>query len=588
MNDTLSRMRHSAAHVLATAVLDVFPDAELGIGPPTDDGFYYDFLLPRALTPDDLKQFEGLMRKHVAADYPFEYAEHERSELLERFREDGQSFKVELIDDLAADETLSTYTSGPFVDLCRGPHVESTGQIGAYKLLSIAGAYWRGDERRPQLQRIYGTAFPTRAELKAHLQRLEEAKKRDHRLLSRQLDLFSFNPLVGAGLVLWHPKGGVIRETLEDFWRAEHRRRGYDLVYSPHIGRKELWETSGHTQFFADGLFPEMELENQTFINKPMNCPFHVQIFASGTRSYRDLPLRLGELGSVYRYERSGTLHGALRVRGMTQDDAHIFCRRDQFVDEVSGVIDLTQMILGTFGFSDYAIDVSVRADDDRDKYAGDDELWELAEQGLVEALNWHGLEFRRVPGEAAFYGPKIDVHLVDGIGRTWQLTTIQVDFNLPERFDITYEAADGSRERPVMVHRAIMGTIERFTAILIEHFAGAFPVWLSPVQAVVIPIADRHAEYGQGVVEQLRAAGLRAELDARSERMNRKIRDAQLQKAPYMLIAGDRDIAAGHVSVRLRTGEDLKGMPVDTFLDAVRPVVESRAHDTLGFDAAG
>ena len=588
MNDTLSRMRHSAAHVLATAVLDVFPDAELGIGPPTDDGFYYDFLLPRALTPDDLKQFEALMRKHVAADYPFEYAEHERSELLERFREDGQSFKVELIDDLAADETLSTYTSGPFVDLCRGPHVESTGQIGAYKLLSIAGAYWRGDERRPQLQRIYGTAFATRAELKAHLQRLEEAKKRDHRLLSRQLDLFSFNPLVGAGLVLWHPKGGVIRETLEDFWRAEHRRRGYDLVYSPHIGRKELWETSGHTQFFADGLFPEMELENQTFINKPMNCPFHVQIFASGTRSYRDLPLAAGRAWVGLPLRALGhAARGAARARHDAGRRPHLL-PPDQFVDEVSGVIDLTQMILGTFGFSDYAIDVSVRADDDRDKYAGDDELWELAEQGLVEALNRHGLEFRRVPGEAAFYGPKIDVHLVDAIGRTWQLTTIQVDFNLPERFDITYEAADGSRERPVMVHRAIMGTIERFTAILIEHFAGAFPVWLSPVQAVVIPIADRHADYGQGVVEQLRAAGLRAELDARSERMNRKIRDAQLQKAPYMLIAGDRDIAAGHVSVRLRTGEDLKGMPVDTFLDAVRPVVESRAHDTLGFDVAG
>ena len=587
MDDRLSRMRHSAAHVLATAVLDVFPDAQLGIGPPTDDGFYYDFLLPRALTPDDLEELESLMEKHKAADYSFEYQKHERSELLKHFGENGQPFKVELIDDLGHDEILSTYTSGPFLDLCRGPHVPSTGKIGVCKLLSIAGAYWRGDEGRPQLQRIYGTAFGTQAELDGHLERLEEAKKRDHRVLARELDLFSFSPLVGAGLVLWHPKGGVIREALEDFWRAEHRRRGYELVYSPHIGRKEMWEMSGHTQWFSEGLFPEMELENQTFINKPMNCPFHVQIFASGTRSYRDLPLRMGELGSVYRYERSGTLHGALRVRGLTQDDAHIFCRRDQFVDEVSDVIDLTKMILNTFGFSQYSMDVSVRGDEDRGKYAGDDELWELAEQGLVEALGRHGLEYQRVPGEAAFYGPKIDVQVADAIGRTWQLTTVQVDFNLPERFDITYETADGDRERPVMVHRAILGSMERFVAILIEHFAGAFPVWLSPVQAVVIPIADRHANYGRGVIDRLEAGGLRVELDDRSERMNRKIRDAQLQKVPYMLIVGDRDIEAAKVSVRLRTGEDLGAISVDAFLEAVHPVIESRAHDTLGFDSA-
>jgi threonyl-tRNA synthetase len=587
MDDRLTRMRHSAAHVLATAVLEVFPDAQLGIGPPTDEGFYYDFLLPRALTPHDLKELESLMEKHKAADYSFEYQEHERSELLKHFGENGQPFKVELIDDLGHDEILSTYTSGPFLDLCRGPHVPSTGKIGVCKLLSIAGAYWRGDEGRPQLQRIYGTAFGTQAELDGHLERLEEAKKRDHRVLARELDLFSFSPLVGAGLVLWHPKGGVIREALEDFWRAEHRRRGYELVYSPHIGRKEMWEMSGHTQWFSEGLFPEMELENQTFINKPMNCPFHVQIFASGTRSYRDLPLRMGELGSVYRYERSGTLHGALRVRGLTQDDAHIFCRRDQFVDEVSDVIDLTKMILNTFGFSQYSMDVSVRGDEDRGKYAGDDELWELAEQGLVEALGRHGLEYQRVPGEAAFYGPKIDVQVADAIGRTWQLTTVQVDFNLPERFDITYETADGERERPVMVHRAILGSMERFVAILIEHFAGAFPVWLSPVQAVVIPIADRHANYGRGVIDRLAAGGLRVELDDRSERMNRKIRDAQLQKVPYMLIVGDRDIEAAKVSVRLRTGEDLGAISVDVFLAAVHHVIESRAHDTLGFDSA-
>ena len=578
MDDQLSRMRHSAAHVLATAMLDLFPDAQLGIGPPTDEGFYYDFLLPRALTPEDLLT-------HKAADYPFEYSEHELVEALEDFKRRDQPFKVELIEDLPEDETISYYTSGPFVDLCRGPHVERTGQIGVCKLLSIAGAYWRGDEHRPQLQRVYGTAFATKDELDAHLVRLEEARKRDHRVLGRDLDLFSINPTVGPGLVLWHPKGAQIRELIEDFWRSEHRRRGYDLVYTPHVGRKELWETSGHTQWFAEGLFPEMELEHQTYINRPMNCPFHVQIFGSQTRSYRDLPLRLGELGTVYRYERTGTLHGALRVRGLTQDDAHIFCRRDQFADEVGAVLDLTEFIYNVFGFTDFKWDLSVRDRSDTAKYAGADELWELAENGLVEALERHEIEYRRVEGEAAFYGPKIDMQVADAIGRSWQLTTIQVDFNLPERFDITYEAADGSRQRPVMVHRAILGAMERFVAVLIEHFAGAFPVWLAPVQAVVIPIADRHVAYCQKVAERLRAAGLRVEVDDRGERMNRKIRAAQLQKVPYMLIAGDRDIEHQQVSLRLRTEQDLGGTSLDAFLAAVRPVVDSKSHDTLGFE---
>ena len=585
--DRLSRVRHSAAHVLATAMLDLFPDAQMGIGPPTDDGFYYDFELPRALTPDDLKALQKLMLKHKKANYPFEYSEHDREAALAYFEETNQPFKVELINDLPVDETISYYTSGPFVDLCRGPHVDSTGEIGAFKLLSIAGAYWRGDENRAQLQRVYGTAFETKAELDAHLARLEEAKRRDHRTLARDLDLFSINPEIGAGLVLWHAKGSLLRELLETFWREEHRRRGYDMVYSPHIGRRELWETSGHTQWFADGLFPEMELEHQTFINKPMNCPFHVKIFDSQTRSYRDLPLRYGELGTVYRFERSGTLHGALRVRGLTQDDAHIFCRRDQFTDEVAGALDLAKFIYETFGFSEYIVELSVRDASGSEKYAGDDDLWELAEQGLVEALERHEMAYTRVEGEAAFYGPKIDIQVADAIGRRWQLTTVQVDFNLPERFDITYEDADGTRQRPVMVHRAIFGAMERFVAVLIEHFAGAFPVWLSPVQVAVIPIADRHAEYCEGVAEQLREAGLRVEVDARAERMNRKIRDAQLQKTPYMLIAGDRDIKAGKVSVRLRTEEDLGAMTVDELLEAVLPVVESRAPHGLGLGSA-
>ena len=585
--DRLYRVRHSAAHVLATAMLDLFPDAQMGIGPPTDDGFYYDFELPRALTPEDLKALQKLMLKHKKANYPFEYSEHDRKAALAYFEETNQPFKVELINDLPDDETISYYTSGPFVDLCRGPHVDSTGEIGAFKLLSIAGAYWRGDENRAQLQRVYGTAFETKAELNAHLARLEEAKRRDHRTLARDLDLFSINPAIGAGLVLWHAKGSLVRELLETFWREEHRRRGYDMVYSPHIGRRELWETSGHTQWFSEGLFPEMELEHQTFINKPMNCPFHVKIFDSQTRSYRDLPLRYGELGTVYRFERSGTLHGALRVRGLTQDDAHIFCRRDQFTDEVAGALDLAKFIYETFGFSEYIVELSVRDASGSAKYAGGDDLWELAEEGLVEALERHEMAYTRVEGEAAFYGPKIDIQVADAIGRRWQLTTVQVDFNLPERFDITYEDADGTRQRPVMVHRAIFGAMERFVAVLIEHFAGAFPVWLAPVQVAVIPIADRHVDYCEGVAERLREAGLRVQVDARAERMNRKIRDAQLQKTPYMLVAGDRDIKAGKVSVRLRTEEDLGAMTVDELLEAVRPVVESRAPNDLGLGNA-
>ena len=478
-DNRLSRMRHSAAHVLATAMLDLFPDAELGIGPPTDDGFYYDFQLPRALTPDDLQALEASMQQHKESNYTFEYSEHRRNEALAYFKDHNQPFKVELINDLPDDETISYFTSGPFVDLCRGPHVDTTGDIGAFKLLSIAGAYWRGDEHRPQLQRVYGTAFETEEELAAHLDRLEEARRRDHRTLARDLDLFSINPSVGAGLVLWHPKGAQIRELLETYWREEHRKRGYDMVYTPHIGRRELWETSGHTQWFADGLFPEMELEHQTFINKPMNCPFHVQIYASQTRSYRDLPLRFGELGTVYRFERSGTLHGALRVRGLTQDDAHIFCRQDQFADEVSGALDLAKSVYSTFGFDDYKVDLSVRDTAEHGKFVGSDDLWGLAEQGLIDALERHGIPYDRVEGEAAFYGPKIDIQVADAIGRLWQLTTIQVDFNLPERFDIAYEAEDGTRQRPVMVHRAIFGAMERFFAVLTEHFAGAFPVWL-------------------------------------------------------------------------------------------------------------
>ena len=583
----LEKMRHSCAHVMATAVQEMFPEAQLGFGPPIEDGFYYDFDLPRALTPDDLEEVERRMARGVKAADPFIYEEIAGDAALSMFEETGQMYKLEAIRDLVdKGETISIYRSGEFFDLCAGPHMTNTRQVGTYKLLSVAGAYWKGDEKRPQLQRIYATSFSSKKELREFLDRREEALRRDHRTLARELDLFSINADVGAGLVLWHPKGGVLREILEDFWRAEHRRRGYDIVFTPHIGRKELWDTSGHTRWYADGLFPEMELEHQTFINKPMNCPFHVKIFGSQTRSYRDLPLRFGELGTVYRFERSGVLHGALRVRGFTQDDAHIFCRPDQFASEVAGALDIARFILDTFGFGDLEIDLSVRDDSGDEKYVGANELWELAEAGLIEALEKEGMEYTRVPGEAAFYGPKIDIKVRDAIGRTWQLTTIQVDFNLPERFDIDYEDEDGLRKRPVMVHRALLGSMERFTAILIEHYAGAFPVWLAPVQVMMIPIADRHEQYCHSAATTMREAGLRVDIDARSERMNRKIRNAQLQKIPYMLVVGDRDVEAGQVSVRLRSEKDQGAMDLETFISTVRNVCSDRA-DGYGFGEA-
>lgn len=583
----LEKMRHSCAHVMATAVQEMFPEAQLGFGPPIEDGFYYDFDLPRALTPDDLEEVERRMARVVKAADPFIYEEIAGDAALSMFEETGQMYKLEAIRDLVdKGETISIYRSGEFFDLCAGPHMTNTRQVGTYKLLSVAGAYWKGDEKRPQLQRIYATSFSSKKELREFLDRREEALRRDHRTLARELDLFSINADVGAGLVLWHPKGGVLREILEDFWRAEHRRRGYDIVFTPHIGRKELWDTSGHTRWYADGLFPEMELEHQTFINKPMNCPFHVKIFGSQTRSYRDLPLRFGELGTVYRFERSGVLHGALRVRGFTQDDAHIFCRPDQFASEVAGALDIARFILDTFGFGDLEIDLSVRDDSGDEKYVGANELWELAEAGLIEALEKEGMEYTRVPGEAAFYGPKIDIKVRDAIGRTWQLTTIQVDFNLPERFDIDYEDEDGLRKRPVMVHRALLGSMERFTAILIEHYAGAFPVWLAPVQVMMIPIADRHEQYCHSAATTMREAGLRVDIDARSERMNRKIRNAQLQKIPYMLVVGDRDVEAGQVSVRLRSEKDQGAMDLETFISTVRNVCSDRA-DGYGFGEA-
>jgi threonyl-tRNA synthetase len=567
--ERLVRMRHSAAHIMAEAVLKLFPDAKLGIGPPIDTGFYYDFELPRPLTPEDLPKIEALMQHRIASNVPFIREEISKEEARRLFAH--QPYKLELIEEIEG-EQVSLYRHGDFVDLCQGPHVERTGQVGAFKLLSVAGAYWRGDERRPMLQRIYGALFETQEELEQYLHRLEEAQRRDHRRLGRELDLFSFHEEYGPGLVFWHPKGARVRAIIEDFWRQEHYRRGYELVYTPHIGKASLWQTSGHLDFYAENMYPPMDIDGQLYYLKPMNCPFHIQIYKSRVRSYRELPIRLAELGTVYRYERSGVLHGLLRVRGFTQDDAHIFCRPDQVEGEVEACLDFMLLFFDAFGFRDFRVYLAVR--DQEGSYAGSQEDWEMAQTVLRRVIEARGLPYEVDVGGAVFYGPKIDVKLVDVLGREWQCTTIQFDFNLPERFDLTYVASDGARQRPYMVHRAMLGSMERFLGVLIEHYGGAFPLWLAPVQAVVIPIADRHQEYAQQVASRLRQAGLRVEVDARPERMQAKIRDAQLQKVPYMLIVGDREARAGAVAVRLRTGQDLGSVPLEDFIRRVQDEV--------------
>jgi threonyl-tRNA synthetase len=558
----LARMRHSAAHLMAGAVLQVFPEAKLGIGPAIEDGFYYDFELPRTLTPEDLATIEKLMTADRQANYPYEYSVVGREEALARFHD--QPYKVELIENLPEDAVISIYQDGPFVDLCRGPHVAHTGEIGPFKLLNVAGAYWRGDEQRPMLQRIYGTAWRTEEDLAAYIHRIEEATRRDHRRLGRELDLFSIHEEAGAGLIYWHPKGGLMRVLIENYWRDQHLNGGYDIVYTPHVGRASLWETSGHLDFYKENMYAPMEMDNQEFYMKPMNCPFHILIYKTKRRSYRELPLRWAELGTVYRYERSGVLHGLLRVRGFTQDDAHLFCRPDQMHDEVLRVLDFTLEMLRAFGFHEYEIYLSTRPE----KAVGEVEKWEAAQAALAHALQERELPYKVDEGGGAFYGPKIDMKIKDSLGRAWQCTTIQFDFNLPERFDLSYIGEDGSPHRPYMIHRALLGSMERFFGCLIEHWAGAFPLWLMPVQAMIIPISDvKHLEYAGQVAAQLKAAGLRVEVDDRRERMNAKIREAQLQKIPYMLIIGDKEQAAGTVSVRLRSGDDLGAVPVAALL---------------------
>jgi threonyl-tRNA synthetase len=581
----LDRMRHSTAHVMAQAVLEMFPAGKIAIGPPIENGFYYDFDLPRALTPEDLAKIEARMREIIREDHPFIRREVTPEEARALFAD--QPYKLELIDGILAaglDEygnpiaggvTLSTYRHDTFEDLCRGPHLERTGQIpeDAFKLLSVAGAYWRGDERRPMLQRIYGTVWPSKKELDDYLKWLEEVEKRDHRKLGKQLDLFSISPELGGGLILWHPKGAMVRKIAEDFWRAEHERGGYQFVYSPHIGRSWLWETSGHLQWYKENMYAPIEIEGQEYFLKPMNCPFHILIYKSSVRSYRDLPLRYAELGTVYRFERGGVLHGLLRVRGFTQDDAHLFCRPDQMPAEISRVLEFCLHILRAFGFTDFNAYLSTRPE----KAAGKPEDWIAPQEALRAALEEHRIPYRIDEGGGAFYGPKIDLKLKDALGREWQLSTIQFDFNLPERFDMTYIGEDGQQHRPYMIHRALLGSMERFFGTLIEHYAGAFPVWLSPVQARVIPIADRHVAYAQQVANELQAAGLRVEVDDSPERMQAKIRRAQLEKIPYMLVVGDKEAASGAVAVRLRTEENLGPKPLAEFLAMAQEAIREK-----------
>ena len=571
----LERMRHSAAHVMAEAVQSFFPGAKFGIGPAIEDGFYYDFELPRALVPEDLTAIEAKMREIIAANFPFIREELSKAKALKLFSE--QPYKLELIKELP-DKTVTIYRQGSFVDLCRGPHVNSTSEVKAFRLTSIAGAYWRGDERRPMLQRIYGVAFDTQAELEDYLARLAEAAKRDHRKLGKELDLFSLHDEAGPGLVHWHPKGALVRQLIEDFWRQEHRKRGYDIVFTPHISKVGLWKISGHWDFYRESMYSPMDIDEVEYVIKPMNCIGHILMYKTQLRSYRHLPLRYAELGTVYRYERSGVLHGLARVRGFTQDDAHIFCRPDQLGAEVTEVVQLARFMMNTFGFNEYELLLSTRPE----KYAGTLQVWEDATEALRNVLENLKLDYTIDPGEGVFYGPKIDVKLRDALGRLWQGPTIQVDFNLPQRFDVDYIGDDGLEHQVVMVHRTVLGSMERFMACLIEHYAGAFPVWLSPVQVVIIPIADRHLSYAHQVASELRECGIRVQVDDRSERMNLKIREAQLAKIPYMFVVGDKELDASKVSLRLRSGEDLGLLAPSQFADRVKPIIETKAADKL------
>jgi threonyl-tRNA synthetase len=577
--EALKVLRHSAAHVLATAVLELFPDTKLGHGPATDSGFFYDFCREKPFTPEDLALIEARIAQVIARNEPFVHEFVPREQALAEFERDGDFMKTHFVTKFTVPgDEVSFYRNGSFVDFCRGPHVPSTGRVKAVKVTALAGAYWLGDEKNPQLQRIYGTAFFSQKEMDAHFARLEEAAKRDHRLLGKQLDLFSIQELAGPGLVFWHPKGGIVRKVMEDWMRDECLRRGYLMVFTPHVMRRELWKVSGHEGHYAGNMYSPMELDDAEYRLKPMNCPGHILIYKNSPKSYRDLPQRYAELGNVYRYERSGTMHGLLRVRGFTQDDAHIFCTPGQIEDEVVACIDFAEAVLKTFGFNEFKVELSTWDPNDRTKYAGSDEGWALAEGSLRTALERKGIEYKTIPGEAAFYGPKIDIKLVDVLGRLWQLSTVQFDFTLPARFELEYVGEDGERHQPVMVHRALFGSVERFFGVLIEHYAGAFPLWLAPVQVGLVPISERHHEYAKKVEAELKAAGLRVETDSRNEKMNGKIRDFANQKTPYILVFGDKEETAGAVSVRTRAKGDQGSMPLAEFIAKAKALIASQS----------
>ncbi len=573
--EALVLVRHSAAHVLAQAVKETFPTAKLAIGPATEQGFYYDFDYERPFTPEDLAVLEKRMKQIIKKRIPIVREEIPKEEAFKLFSQLGESYKTELLEEIP-DQTVSIYRQGDFVDLCRGPHVPHTGWIKAFKLLWVAGAYWRGDEKNPMLWRIYGTAYFNKDLLKDHLNRLEEAKRRDHRRLGQELDLFSIAEDVGPGLILWHPKGALVRKIIEDFWKEEHLKAGYELVITPHIARRHLWKISGHLDFYAENMFAPMNIDEVEYQLKPMNCPFHILIYKNRRRSYRELPIRWCELGTVYRYERSGVLHGLMRVRGFTQDDAHIFCREDQLEEEIYKCLDLTVYFLSVFGFKEYQIFLSTRPE----KYVGSEEIWEKAEGALKKALESKGLPYEIDPGEGVFYGPKIDIKIKDVLERFWQCSTIQVDFNLPERFDMTYVGEDNRPHRPIMIHRALLGSLERFFGVLIEHYAGAFPLWLAPVQVRVLTVADRHIAYGQKVSEKLLTNGIRAENDFRGEKLGYKIREAQLQKIPYMVIIGDQEVEKNMITVRSRKGENLPNITIEEFLTRLQKEISSKHID--------
>jgi len=558
------KIRHSAAHLLAEAVLKIYPDAKLTIGPAISDGFFYDFDIDETFSPEDLVSIERQMKRSIKRNTKFEGKELSKKEALIIYKDNP--YKTEIINSMPENEVITEYShsNGNFVDLCKGGHVEKTGEIKAVKLLSTAGAYWRGDENNKMLQRIYGTAFESTEELDKHLLFLEEASKRDHRKLGKELDLFSISQDIGSGMILWHPKGSFIRSKIEDYWKSEHIKDNYDLIYTPHVGKSDLWSKSGHLDNFKENMFPSIDMDNNEYYLKPMNCPFHIAYYKNKLRSYRDLPMRIGELGTVYRYEKQGVLHGLLRVRGFTQDDAHIFCMPEQVIEEFNSVLDLTFRIYDKFDFRNYKITLSTKPE----KYVGEDKDWDFAENILKKILNEKGLEYELDEGGGAFYGPKIDIHIEDAIGRLWQCTTVQFDFNLPERFDLKYISTEGKEIKPIMIHRALLGSVERFFGVLIEHYAGSFPMWLAPIQIMIIPIADRHIDYCNQISDVLKEKNFRSVVNDSSERMNAKIREAQMQKIPYMIVIGDREISQNKLSIRTRSGENIPDIDLNEFFN--------------------